>query len=176
MFTADVLFKGTVGGTAGGGPTGFADLRHSIMERLMTLDPARACTPATPLPTTIGEEWESQPVHPRLARADAEGASRARAPASRPRWCCGRPTTTAPTRPGCAIPDGREARSSAAPRWSDEGLAGGEDGRGVAALDPKLWNEWAREPDFGNSWHWLGDHLGITGFGVDAEQPTPAAT
>ena len=33
-----------------------------------------------------------------------------------------------------------------------------------------FWNEWAREPDFGECWHSIGDHLGITGFGVNANQ------
>jgi uncharacterized cupin superfamily protein len=47
----------------------------------------------------------------------------------------------------------------------------------VAQLDevpstaaPDFWGEWAREPDFGGRWHSLGDHLGITGFGVNANQ------
>src|SRR5688572_21224625 len=35
--TADVLFRGTVGGTRAPGATGFEDLRRSIMERLMEL-------------------------------------------------------------------------------------------------------------------------------------------
>ncbi len=33
---------------------------------------------------------------------------------------------------------------------------------------PGFWNEWAREPDYGERWHSIGDHLGITGFGVNA--------
>jgi hydroxyacylglutathione hydrolase len=61
VFTADVLFKGTVGGTMGGGPTGFDDLRRSIMERLMELDAAVAVHPGHTLPTTIGDEWEQNP-------------------------------------------------------------------------------------------------------------------
>ena len=44
-FTADCLFKGTVGGTGGGGPTGYADQYHSIMQRLMTL-PRRDAHPS----------------------------------------------------------------------------------------------------------------------------------
>src|SRR4051794_25882533 len=38
LFTADVLFKGTVGGTRGPGATGIEDLRASI-ERFMSLPP-----------------------------------------------------------------------------------------------------------------------------------------
>ena len=30
--------------------------------------------------------------------------------------------------------------------------------------------EWAREPDFGGRWRSLGDHFGITGFGVNANE------
>jgi uncharacterized cupin superfamily protein len=33
-----------------------------------------------------------------------------------------------------------------------------------------FWDEWAREPDFGGRWHSIGDHLGITGFGVNANE------
>ena len=35
---------------------------------------------------------------------------------------------------------------------------------------PNFWGEWAREPDFGGRWHSLGDHLGITGFGINANE------
>jgi glyoxylase-like metal-dependent hydrolase (beta-lactamase superfamily II) len=57
-FTADVLFKGTVGGTGGGS---FEEIKASIMERLMTLDPATRVHPGHTLPTTIGDEWEGNP-------------------------------------------------------------------------------------------------------------------
>ena len=60
-FTADCLFKGTVGGTGGGGPTGYADQVHSIMERLMTLPPETRIHPGHTLPSTIGAEWEANP-------------------------------------------------------------------------------------------------------------------
>ena len=35
---------------------------------------------------------------------------------------------------------------------------------------PGFWNEWAREPSFGDRWHSVGDHLGIAGFGVNASE------
>jgi hydroxyacylglutathione hydrolase len=60
-FTGDVLFRRSVGGTLGGGPTGFVDLRSSIMERLMSLPPETRVHPGHTLPTTIGEEWEGNP-------------------------------------------------------------------------------------------------------------------
>jgi len=60
-FTADVLFKGTVGGTMAPGASGFADLKSSVMERLMTLPPQTRVHPGHREPTTIGEEWEGNP-------------------------------------------------------------------------------------------------------------------
>jgi hydroxyacylglutathione hydrolase len=57
-FTADVLFKGTVGGTGGGS---FDELRESIMDRLMRLEPETRVHPGHREPTTIGREWESNP-------------------------------------------------------------------------------------------------------------------
>jgi hydroxyacylglutathione hydrolase len=59
--TADVLFKGTVGGTRAPGATGFADLKASIMERLMALPEETRIHPGHREPTTVGEEWESNP-------------------------------------------------------------------------------------------------------------------
>jgi hydroxyacylglutathione hydrolase len=72
VFTADVLFKGTLGGTSGGGPTGFADMRRSI-DRLMGLDHDVRVHPGHTLPTTIGEEWEHNPFIRIWRGADAEG-------------------------------------------------------------------------------------------------------
>jgi hydroxyacylglutathione hydrolase len=60
VFTADVLFKGTVGGTMAPGASGFADLRASVM-RLMELPPATRVHPGHREPTSIGEEWEANP-------------------------------------------------------------------------------------------------------------------
>jgi glyoxylase-like metal-dependent hydrolase (beta-lactamase superfamily II) len=60
LFTADVLFRGTVGGTMAPGASGFADLKASVM-RLMELPPDTAVHPGHREPTTIGEEWEHNP-------------------------------------------------------------------------------------------------------------------
>jgi len=60
VFTADVLFKGTVGGTMAPGASGFADLKSSVM-RLLELPPETAVHPGHREPTTIGEEWDSNP-------------------------------------------------------------------------------------------------------------------
>jgi hydroxyacylglutathione hydrolase len=59
--TADCLFKGTVGGTVGGGPTGFEDQMHSIMQRLLTLCPKTRIHPGHHEPSTVGDEWETNP-------------------------------------------------------------------------------------------------------------------
>lgn len=59
--TADVLFKGTVGGTRAPGATGFADLRDSVMDRLMALPPETRIHPGHREPSTIGDEWDTNP-------------------------------------------------------------------------------------------------------------------
>ena len=71
--TADCLFKGTVGGTANGGPTGYADQIHSIMDRLMVLPPETAIHPGHREPSTIGAEWESNPFVRVWRGVDPEG-------------------------------------------------------------------------------------------------------
>lgn len=60
LFTADVLFKGTVGGTMAPGASGFADLKASVM-RLLELPPETTVHPGHREPTTIGEERENNP-------------------------------------------------------------------------------------------------------------------
>jgi hydroxyacylglutathione hydrolase len=60
VFTADVLFKGTVGGTMAPGASGLADLQASVM-RLMELPPQTRVHPGHREPTTIAEEWEGNP-------------------------------------------------------------------------------------------------------------------
>jgi len=72
VFTADVLFKGTLGGTTGGGENGYADMRRSI-DRLMELDPAVRVHPGHTLPTTIGDEWEHNPFIRIWRGVDPEG-------------------------------------------------------------------------------------------------------
>ena len=59
-FTADVLFKGTVGGTRGPGGD-YAELKHSVMERLLTLPADTRVHPGHREATTVGAEWEQNP-------------------------------------------------------------------------------------------------------------------
>jgi glyoxylase-like metal-dependent hydrolase (beta-lactamase superfamily II) len=72
--TADCLFKGTVGGTVGGGPTGYTDQVESIMGKLMKLPPHTRIHPGHREPSTIGAEWESNPFVRVWRGLDGEGA------------------------------------------------------------------------------------------------------
>jgi hydroxyacylglutathione hydrolase len=60
LFTADVLFRGTVGGTMAPGASGLDDLRDSVMG-LLQLPPATRVHPGHREPTTVGEELEGNP-------------------------------------------------------------------------------------------------------------------
>ena len=69
--TADVLFKGTVGGTGGGS---FEELQASVMDGLMRLDPATRVHPGHKEPTTIADEWASNPFIRVWRGLDPEGS------------------------------------------------------------------------------------------------------
>jgi hydroxyacylglutathione hydrolase len=71
--TADCLFKGTVGGTAAGGPTGYRDQVRSIMERLLTLPPQTRLHPGHREPTTVADELETNPFVRVWRGLDPEG-------------------------------------------------------------------------------------------------------
>jgi hydroxyacylglutathione hydrolase len=72
--TGDCLFKGTVGGTGGGGPTGYADQYNSIMNRLMALPAQTRIHPGHTLPSAVGEEWEHNPFIRIWRGLDPEGS------------------------------------------------------------------------------------------------------
>jgi glyoxylase-like metal-dependent hydrolase (beta-lactamase superfamily II) len=59
VFTGDTLFKNSVGGVRAPGHTTYADLKDSIMRRLMELPPETRIHPGHTDPTTVGEEWEN---------------------------------------------------------------------------------------------------------------------
>ena len=59
-FTADCLFKGTVGGTRGRGVI-FDSHKHSVMERLMGLSPETRIHPGHREPSTVAYEHEHNP-------------------------------------------------------------------------------------------------------------------
>jgi hydroxyacylglutathione hydrolase len=109
VFTADVLFKGTVGGTMGGGPTGFDDLRRSIMERLMELDAAVAVHPGHTLPTTIGDEWEQNPFIRIWRGLDPEGSDTCRVRGEQAKLILWAPDYDGTNKAWVRYPDGRDA-------------------------------------------------------------------
>jgi len=74
VLTADVLFKGTVGGTRAPGATGSADLKNSVMEKLMKLPPETRIHPGHREPSTIGAEWDHNPFVRIWRGLDEEGA------------------------------------------------------------------------------------------------------
>ena len=117
--TADCLFRGHGRrGTAGGGPTGYEDQLHSIMERLMALPPETRIHPGHKEPSTVRRRVGDEPVHPRLARPRPRG--RGALPGrrrGRRRSSSGGLTTTARTRRSSSTRTAA-AQSSAARVWS----------------------------------------------------------
>jgi glyoxylase-like metal-dependent hydrolase (beta-lactamase superfamily II) len=61
VFTGDVLFKGTVGGTVNGGADGLAQLRTSIVDVLLALPDETIVHPGHCDSTTIGAERRDNP-------------------------------------------------------------------------------------------------------------------
>jgi glyoxylase-like metal-dependent hydrolase (beta-lactamase superfamily II) len=59
VFTGDTLFKTSVGGVRAPGSTSYADLRHSIMDVLMGLEPQTVLRPGHTEPSTVADEWDS---------------------------------------------------------------------------------------------------------------------
>jgi hydroxyacylglutathione hydrolase len=74
VFTGDTLFKGSVGGVRAPGHTTYADLRTSIMDKLLALPASTRIHPGHTDPTTVADELE----HNRFVRiwrgVDPEGA------------------------------------------------------------------------------------------------------
>jgi glyoxylase-like metal-dependent hydrolase (beta-lactamase superfamily II) len=58
VFTGDTLFKGSVGGVRAPGHTSYADLRSSIMDKLLALPPDTRIHPGHTEPTTVADELE----------------------------------------------------------------------------------------------------------------------
>jgi glyoxylase-like metal-dependent hydrolase (beta-lactamase superfamily II) len=58
VFTGDTLFKNSVGGVRAPGHTTYADLRSSIMDKLLALPPATRVHPGHTDPTTVADELE----------------------------------------------------------------------------------------------------------------------
>jgi hydroxyacylglutathione hydrolase len=73
VFTGDTLFKNSVGGVRAPGHTTYADLKESIMDRLMALPPETAIHPGHTEPTTVADEWEGNAFIRVWRGLDAEG-------------------------------------------------------------------------------------------------------
>jgi glyoxylase-like metal-dependent hydrolase (beta-lactamase superfamily II) len=73
VFTGDTLFKNSVGGVRAPGATSYADIKSSIMDTLMALDPATAVHPGHTDSTTIGDEWENNSFIRMWRGLDPEG-------------------------------------------------------------------------------------------------------
>jgi hydroxyacylglutathione hydrolase len=58
VFTGDTLFKGSVGGVRAPGSTSYADLKSSILDKLLKLPPETRIHPGHTDPTTVAEELE----------------------------------------------------------------------------------------------------------------------
>lgn len=61
VFCGDLLFRGSVGGTVGTGASGFADLRRSILEVLLSFPGETAIHPGHMESTTVAREREQNP-------------------------------------------------------------------------------------------------------------------
>jgi glyoxylase-like metal-dependent hydrolase (beta-lactamase superfamily II) len=107
--TADCLFRGTVGGTGNGGPTGFADQRHSIMERLMTLPPETRIHPGHTLPSTVSDEWEHNPFVRIWRGVDPEGDEPCRVRGKEATLILWAPDYDGTNKAWVRYPDGRDA-------------------------------------------------------------------
>ena len=75
VFTGDTLFKDSVGGVRAPGHTTYADLKESIMERLMKLPPETDILPGHTDATTVGREWEENPFIRVWRGLDSEGSA-----------------------------------------------------------------------------------------------------
>jgi hydroxyacylglutathione hydrolase len=59
VFTGDTLFRNSVGGVRAPGSTSFEDIRHSIMDVLLTLPGETVIRPGHTDPSTVAEELET---------------------------------------------------------------------------------------------------------------------
>lgn len=73
VFTGDTLFKGSVGGVRAPGHTTYADLRTSIMDKLLALPASTRIHPGHTDPTTVADELEHNRFVRIWRRVDPEG-------------------------------------------------------------------------------------------------------
>jgi glyoxylase-like metal-dependent hydrolase (beta-lactamase superfamily II) len=73
VFTGDTLFKRSVGGVRAPGHTTYADLKSSIMDKLLKLPAETRIHPGHTEPTTVADELEHNPFVRIWRGADPEG-------------------------------------------------------------------------------------------------------
>jgi glyoxylase-like metal-dependent hydrolase (beta-lactamase superfamily II) len=73
VFTGDTLFKGSVGGVRAPGHTSYADLKSSIMDKLLKLPAETRIYPGHTDPTTVADELERNPFVRIWRGVDPEG-------------------------------------------------------------------------------------------------------
>jgi glyoxylase-like metal-dependent hydrolase (beta-lactamase superfamily II) len=76
VFTGDTLFRGSVGGVRAPGHTSYTDLKDAIMGTLMELPPETVIEPGHAAPTTVADEWRSNPFIRVWRGLAAEGTAR----------------------------------------------------------------------------------------------------
>jgi glyoxylase-like metal-dependent hydrolase (beta-lactamase superfamily II) len=74
VFTGDTLFRGSVGGVRAPGHTTYADLKSSIMDKLLALPPDTQIHPGHTDPTTVAQELEHNAFVRVWRGLDAEGS------------------------------------------------------------------------------------------------------
>ncbi|HKQ96404.1 MAG TPA: MBL fold metallo-hydrolase [Candidatus Polarisedimenticolia bacterium] len=78
VFTGDTLFRGSVGSTVAPGHTTFADLRRSLVDRLLALPDRVQVAPGHAEPSTIGAERTGNPFLRVMTGAERESDERCR--------------------------------------------------------------------------------------------------
>jgi hydroxyacylglutathione hydrolase len=105
LFTGDTLFKGSVGGVRAPDHTTYADIKSSIMDKLLTLPAETPIHPGHTDPTTVGAELESNRFVRIWRGLDPEG--------SEPCTALGEPATL------ILLGDDYDGGHKAWVRWSD---------------------------------------------------------
>ena len=79
VFTGDTLFRGSVGGVRAPGHTTYADLKSSIMDKLLALPAQTRIHPGHTEPTTVAQELEDNKFVRIWRGLDPEGTEACRA-------------------------------------------------------------------------------------------------